>query len=80
MPSDGGGWIPFLTGRAAVYPKKLGEFYDVCVFINKNNVDYIYIKTPMKDDGFGLRLSDINAPYRILYSSQTITVVSVTCP
>lgn len=79
-PADGGGWIEILTGRKVVYPKSLGDLYDMCVFIRSNDVDYIYLREPSEDESFGLRLSDINGSYKIVYETETIKIVTVSCP
>lgn len=80
MPSDGGGWINLLTGRSTVYPKEIGDLYDVCVFIRNYDVDYLYLTDGLYEDSFGLRLSDISSSYEIVYSYQDVMIVSVPCP
>lgn len=80
MPSDGGGWVELLTSRKVVFPRKIGELYDMCVFIKDNNIDYLYLHDNSSEDEFELRLSDLNTSYKVVYADYIIKIVTVNCP
>lgn len=79
-PSNGGGWISVLTGRTIIYPKEIGDLYDMCVFIENNGVDYLYLKDALYEDDFDLHLVDIPKYHNVVYSYQGVMIVSVICP
>ena len=79
MPSDGGGWINLLTGRQIIYPD-IGEFYDMCEFINRNKVGYIYLGKSPSNGFFDLKLDDFFGLYKVVYETRNVTIASVSCP
>lgn|SRR5574341_109810 len=80
MPSDGGGWITFLTGRRTIIPQ-IGELYDICEFATDHGVNYLYFGKQRANDGFDLRLSDMNVnSYVVVYGNQSVEIVSLYCP
>jgi uncharacterized membrane protein len=79
MPSDGGGWINLLTGRQIIYPD-IGTFYDMCEFINKNKVGYIYLGKSPSNGFFDLRLDDLSGFYKVVYETKNVTIASTSCP
>jgi len=80
IPSDSGGWIPFLTGRRTIIPQ-VGELYDICEFATDRGVNYIYFGKQTGNDRFDLRLSDLNVDsYDVVYGSQSVEIVSLRCP
>lgn len=79
IPSDGGGWIPLLTGRRAIIPEK-GELYDICQFAADHDVQYLYFGKERGSDQFDLRLSDPEIDtYVLVYGSKTVEIVSLRC-
>ena len=80
IPSDGGGWITFLTGRRIIIPG-MGELYDICDFAKQHDVNYIYFGKQRGNDRFDLRLSDLNADsYTVAYGTQSVEIASLRCP
>jgi len=80
IPSDGGGWIPFLTGRRTIIPQT-GELYDICRFAADHDVNYLYFGKQRGDDGFDLRLSDLDINgYVVVYGTPLVEIVSLRCP
>ena len=79
IPSDGGGWIPLLTGRRTVIPQT-GELYDICAFAAEHGVNYMYFGKQTGDAGFDLRLSDLDeATYEVAYGSQAVEIAALRC-
>jgi len=79
IPSDGGGWITFLTGRRTIIPE-MGELYDVCDFALEHNVNYVYFGKQRGKDPFDLRLSDLNLDsYTVVYGTPSVEIVSLRC-
>ncbi len=78
-PSDGGGWIPLLTGRRVVYPTAIGELRDVAGYASEHQVDYIYFGREY-DPNFTIRLTDVNVPYRIVFGSNQVTILELESP
>jgi len=80
IPSDGGGWITFLTERRAIIPQT-GELYDICGFAMDHGVNYLYYGKQRGDDRFDLRLSDLNINnYVVVYGTPLVEIVSLRCP
>lgn len=80
VPSDGGGWIPLLTGRRTIIPQT-GELSDICGFAGDHGVNYMYFGRQTGDEGFDLRLSDLDeATYEIVYGSQSVEIAALRCP
>ena len=80
IPSDGGGWIPLLTGRYTIIPQ-LGELNDICEFAAAHGVNYIYFGKQTGNEGFDLRLSDLDvATYNVVYGNPAVEIVSLRCP
>jgi hypothetical protein len=80
IPSDGGGWISLLTGRRTVIPQT-GELYDICVFAEEHGVNYMYFGKQTGDEGFDLRLSDLeDTAYEVVYGSQAVEIAALRCP
>lgn len=80
IPSDGGGWIPLLTGRRTVIPQT-GELYDICVFAAEHGVNYMYFGKQTGDEGFDLRLSDLeDTTYKVVYGSRAVEITALRCP
>jgi len=80
VPSDGGGWIPLLTGRRTIIPQ-VGELYDICEFAADHGANYIYFGKQTGYDRFDLRLSDLNVDsYDVVYGSHSVEIVSLRCP
>lgn len=78
-PSDGGGWIPVLTGRRVIYPTAIGELRDVAGYAFEHQVDYIYFGREY-DPNFTIRLADVNVPYRIVFGSNQVTILKLESP
>ena len=79
IPSDGGGWITFLTGRRTIIPE-MGELYDICDFALEHNVNYVYFGKQKGKDPFDLRLSDLNLDsYAVVYGTPSVEIVSLRC-
>jgi hypothetical protein len=79
VPSDGGGWIRFLTGRQIVYPMELGELHDIGKYAAANQVDYIYLGK-QTDPNFSLNMLDINLPHEVVYQNAVVQIISVGHP
>lgn len=80
IPSDGGGWITFLTGRRIIIPE-MGDLYDICDFALAHDVNYAYFGRQRGKDRFDLRVSDLNADnYTVVYGSPSVEIVSLRCP
>lgn len=80
IASDGGGWIPLLTGRRTVIPQT-GELYDICVFAAEHGVNYMYFGKQTGQEGFDLRLSDLeDTTYEVVYGSQAVEIAALRCP
>jgi hypothetical protein len=80
VPSDGGGWIGFLTGRRTIVPE-VGELYDICDFALEHGVDYVYFGKKRSNDIFDLRIADLNADtYTVVYGTPSVEIVSLQCP
>ena len=79
LPSDGGGWITYLTGRRTIIPQT-GELYDVCDFAMDHGVNYIYFGRQRGYYSFDLRITDLNVDnYDVVYESQFVEIVSLRC-
>ncbi|MBI3174552.1 MAG: hypothetical protein HYZ25_12580 [Chloroflexi bacterium] len=79
MPSDGGGWIPVLTGRNVIYPTTVGEFQDMAEYSIGHNVNYVYFGRE-SDPDFKLRLEDINTPYQVVFQTKNIMILKLNIP
>lgn len=79
MPSDGGGWIPILTGRKAIYPNEIGSFYDLADYVTDHDVNYIYLGKEFDPD-FTLRLEDINIPYQVMFHTENVMILQTNIP
>ena len=80
MPSDGGAWITIFTGRRTIYPKRLGEYYDTCEYINKNNIKYVYYGSiNSNNQDFDIQASDFESGSDINYSGFGVTIISPNC-
>ena len=80
VPSDGGGWIPLLTGRRTIIPQT-GELSDICGFAADHGASYMYFGRQTGDEGFDLRLSDLDeATYEVVYGSQSVEIAALRCP
>lgn len=80
VPSDGGGWINFTTGRRIIIPQ-LGELYDLCKFSKTNGVGYLYFGNETPDETFDLRLDNFSkGSYSIAYQNKSVKILSLSCP
>ena len=71
-PSNGGGWIPALTGRGAVHPYIPEQREALQDFLTQRHVNYIYTESPQPLAGIPLFL---NA--ELVFQNELVTIYSL---